>query len=194
MMKFNVYKSWHTMPKGVSKQAEHILTEAFPPEECRSLQEIRDLADQGRVQILTAEESDRVLGVVLVWVQDDLVFLENFAVASEMRGRGLGTQILECVWEYWKRTIILEVELPAGEMERRRIQFYERNGFHLSRYPYRMPNLHGNAEPLPLLLMSRPNPLQWQEAREITIRLYDTVYRDKIRPELQEPAEPVEIL
>lgn len=80
--------------------------------------------------------------------------------------------------------MLLEVEPPEGEMQRRRIGFYERNGFCLNHYPYQMPCLHGDGPSLPLLLMSRPAPLTDREARQAAERLYQEVYAGKRRPEL----------
>ena len=92
--------------------------------------------------------------------------------------------MLEYVWEHWKKPMLLEVEPPEGDMQRRRIGFYERNGFCLHAYPYQMPCLHGDGPALPLLLMSRPAPLTDQEARQAAERLYREVYAGKRRPEL----------
>ena len=185
-MEFKVYTAWHTMSREVAAQAADILTASFPREERRELEEIERLGNEGRVCFLTAEHLGEVQGVVLVWVLEELVFLENFAVLACLRGNGLGSKILDYVWQHWNKLIVLEVEPPLGPLERRRIGFYERNGFHLSGYPYLMPNLRGQGPALPLLLMTRPRPLEWQEAGAIVNRLYNTVYCGKIRPE---PAE-----
>ena len=51
--------------------------------------------------------------------------------------------------------ILLEVEDPAdGEWERRRVEFYRRNGFHLLSIPYLQPPYRKGDAPLPLCLMS----------------------------------------
>lgn len=182
--KFEIYRRWRDLPEPIAVGVETLLQEAFPPEERRELEELHRLLDRTPLELLTAEESGQTCGFIMVWNLEEMVFLENFAVDPELRGKGLGSRMLDFVAEHWSKPVLLEVELPEGETERRRIGFYERNGFCLSQYPYRMPCLHGDGPPVPLLLMSRPVPLTDNQARAAAECLYDYVYAGKRRPDL----------
>ena len=150
----------------------------------QQLAEMRQLLGTSSMELLTLEEGAQVQGLLMLWNLEGMVFLENFAVSPSLRGQGMGAKMLEYVWDRWNKPMLLEVEPPEGQMQRRRIGFYERNGFYLNHYPYQMPCLHGDGPSLPLLLMSRPDPLTDQEARQVAERLYQEVYAGKRRPEL----------
>ena len=80
--------------------------------------------------------------------------------------------------------MLLEVEPPEGELQRRRIGFYERK--RLLSQPVSLPDAlsAGERPSLPLLLMSRPAPLTDGQARQAAQRLYREVYAGKPAPEL----------
>jgi hypothetical protein len=58
------------------------------------------------------------------------------------------------------KPVFLEVEPPSTEIARRRINFYERIGFHLNKFDYLQPALQGGQKPLLLKNMTYPNPLE----------------------------------
>lgn len=183
-MEFKVYLSRSEMPEEIARQTDEILVEAFPEEERRELEEVHSLLGSSELELLVPVENGEALGMLMVWNLPNRVFLENFAVRKDRRSCGLGSKMLSFVRSYWKKPVILEVEPPEGEVERHRIAFYERNGFHLSHFPYLMPNLRGAGEPLPLLLMSCPEKMEDEEARAAAEELYATAYRNKERPNL----------
>ena len=131
-MEFRVYRQWQELSPAVGAGVEALLEEAFPAEERRDMEEVRQLLGKTSLELLTLEEEDRVQGLLMLWNLEGLMFLENFAVDAGLRGRGIGARMLEYVWEHWKKPMLLEVEPPEGDMQRRRIGFYERNGFCLN--------------------------------------------------------------
>lgn len=179
-MDITVYTDWSQLGPEKAAAVQALLETSFPPEERRSIAEIRDNVNGPWLELVAAEENGSLYGMLTVWDLGEFTFLEHFAVASEVRGKGIGTRILDFVAEYWDKPTVLEVEHPTGWMERRRIGFYERNGFHLSDYPYLMPDLNGGDSPVPLLLMFRPilpeNPGAYAQ------RIYDIPYAGKKRP------------
>ncbi len=183
-MEFKVYLSRSEMPEEIARQTDEILVEAFPEEERRELEEVHSLLGSSELELLVPVENGEALGMLMVWNLPNRVFLENFAVRKDRRSCGLGSKMLSFVRQYWQKSVILEVEPPAGETEQKRIAFYQRNGFHLSYFPYLMPNLRGAGEPLPLLLMSCPEKMEDKEARKAAEELYKTAYRNKVRPQI----------
>lgn len=75
------------------------------------------------------------------------------------------------------KPVLLEVERVLGEMEQRRIGFYERLGFHLNPYDYVQPPLREGNEDLPLLIMTYPNPVDEEEFQLYREILYSEVYK-----------------
>lgn len=179
-VEFVVYDRWNELGSEKASQINALLEISFPPEERRSVEEIADNVNGPHLELLTAEENGNVYGMLTVWDLESFTFLEHFAVSPAYRGKGIGTKILDFVEEYWGKPTVLEVEYPTGRMEKRRIGFYERNGFVLNDYPYLMPDLSGGNEPVPLLLMSRPKALEKPE--KIAGLIYDIPYAGKVRP------------
>ena len=91
--------------------------------------EMRQLLGTSSMELLTLEEGAQVQGLLMLWNLEGMVFLENFAVSPSLRGQGMGAKMLEYVWDRWNKPMLLEVEPPEGQMQRRRIGFYEHNGF-----------------------------------------------------------------
>lgn len=97
------------------------------------------------------------------WEFPALRFVEHIAVDPGIRGGGLGKKLM---LNYIGRSdipILLEVEPPSGELEQRRIGFYERLGFHLNAYEYNQPPLRTGQADLPLRIMTYPRPINREE-------------------------------
>lgn len=74
-------------------------------------------------------------GFSYVVENDDLVFILYLAVNDEVRSRGYGSRILECVRDKaGERPIVLDIEpldpnAENYEQRKRRLAFYEKNGY-----------------------------------------------------------------
>lgn len=105
------------------------------------------------------------------------MFIEHFAVNPLYRNNGLGGKILNDLLKKLKKQVCLEVELPTTVIARRRIGFYERNGFFLNLYPYEQPPLSQGKKALPLHVMTSGGFADEQRFRRIKSALYKKVYR-----------------
>ena len=72
--------------------------------------------------------------------------------------------------------ICLEVEFPDNEISRRRIGFYERNGFVLNNYPYIQPPISEGRNPVPLKIMTTDKGITEEQFNKIRALLYKYVY------------------
>lgn len=132
-----------------------IMSESFPETEFRPYESQRALLDRKEYSILCAKgESGEVKGFIALWRFERFAYIEHFAVSSDSRNEGLGTRMLASLLASVKQPVCLEVELPVGEMERRRIGFYERNGFILCEREYVQPPMSAGKPSVPLRLMS----------------------------------------
>ena len=135
--------------------ASSLLTEAFPPEEYRPLRQWGELtAADSRFHNHVILHHDRPAGILAYWDFESFIYIEHFATLPEMRGRGLGAAMLRQLSHSTTLPIILEVEEPCGEMERRRISFYSRCGFRLLPHPYMQPPYRAGGSPLAMRLMA----------------------------------------
>lgn len=128
------------------------LRQAFPPQELKPLSSMEGLRKQGRYQPLGLWEGDTLLGYALMWLEPGYPFalLDYLGTLNGMRGQGLGSRMLDLLAEYYAgyRGIFGEAEAPEnGEPEgeplrRRRLAFYERNGFRYGGYDCALFGVH----------------------------------------------------
>lgn len=153
-----------------------LMEESFPKDEYRPYPAQKALLEEPGYRLWIMEEKEELLGFCAVWELEGCLFLEHLAVEPRYRNRGLGARFLRELAQHYRMPLCLEVELPESDLARRRIGFYERNGFVLNRYPYEMPALAPGQSPVPLLLMTSPHPLSPEEFPRVRDALYRQVY------------------
>jgi len=144
-----------------------ILHEAIAPEAQLPEQRFRDLLANGSYRLFAFAEGDEVLGMALVYFSERLRFawLDYFAIRSDLRGRGLGSEVFREIVQmaieqspqpHW---LLFEVDDeyegdPQREADcKRRVQFYRRLGARaLENVPYKFPSAF--AEPIRMRLMA----------------------------------------
>lgn len=133
---------------------EQLLTEAFPQEEYRKLSEIRRLTEAESIfHNNLIFEGEIPVGFITHWSLDVFCYIEHFAIRSGLRNKGYGKDVIALLRQHIHIPIVLEVELPVDEMTRRRIGFYERQGFTLWRHKYTQPPYRQGGKQLDLYLM-----------------------------------------
>ena len=120
-----------------------------------------------------------LMAFLAVWEFDTFLFVEHFAVRKSCRNGGLGAVLLTQLTTQSRKPVILEVELPTGELEARRIAFYERNGFVMNPFEYMQPAMGEDRHAIPLRIMSYPKRLLADEFETMRDVLYCHVYRQK---------------
>lgn len=153
-----------------------ILTDSFPADEYRDYEKQQKLIENERFSVYVFADKDSIVAFISAWEFDNLFFIEHFAVSESVRNQGIGTALLRNVCTLIKKEICLEVELPETEKARRRIGFYERNGFVLNNYDYEQPAYSEDKSAVPLLIMTYGKSISETRFREIEKILYRYVY------------------
>lgn len=117
------------------------MTVDFPHAELKPLKAMLRLMDMGRYDPLLVTEDGGAVGYALLWLPENRegALLEYFGVLRGLRNGGLGTRILALLVERYGQ-IFGEAEKPNSEdpaennLRRRRLAFYERNGFRVLDY------------------------------------------------------------
>lgn len=159
--------------------AQKLYIAAFPRKERRDTDEWARLtfaepAFSNREILLRGEFA----GFIGWWQLPGIVYIEHFAVRTELRGEGVGGRALDLVCrQQGALPIVLEVEPPeAGEVEARRVAFYERHGFRICRRRYMQPPYRNGEEGVELRLMFRgisdPDALFDSAMHEIHEKVY----------------------
>lgn len=138
---------------------------AFPIEERRDRRYFLETldCDAFRLDAIIGDDN-QFIGFVAWWNLADFRYIEYLATSPAMRGGGYGKCILEQFASASSKPILLEVELPEDDIQRRRIGFYERIGFTLNAHTYAHPpyDVKGD-EYLSLLVMTYPNAISADE-------------------------------
>lgn len=162
-------------------QAYALLEKAFIPAELRPHDKMLSLFKKDMFSLYGHYLNQQLAGVMLIWKLKNFVFLENFAVASSLRGQGIGTKMLKDMQTHYPdKLIILEVENPNDELSKRRIQFYQRNGYILNQFHYIQPALRENAPKIDLMLMSFQKAINISEFDHIKKEIFQIVYQQNI--------------
>ncbi|CAG7654735.1 GNAT family N-acetyltransferase [Paenibacillus allorhizosphaerae] len=121
--------------------AERIYEQAFPLDGKKSREIIRRMFERKMCQLHTIAQDSEMVGMALTGIdrQAGALIIDYLAIRQEVRGRGYGGLMLDRI-KPWTRSvteckgIIVEVESEPTEENRRRIRFWETNGFHLTAY------------------------------------------------------------
>ena len=117
------------------------MTVDFPKSELKPLSAMLLLMDTGRYEPLLVADGGRPVGYAIVWLPENRegALLEYFGVLRGLRNGGLGSKILGLLAERYGQ-VFGEAEAPdsddpaENDLRRRRIAFYERNGFRVLDY------------------------------------------------------------
>ena len=159
------------------KFMEELLVDSFPPEEYRQLEQLREFTDRtGNFHNNIIFDDDLPIGFITYWDFGNFYYVEHFATNPALRNGGYGKRTLEYLCDYLKLPIVLEVERPVEEMAKRRIGFYQRQGFVLWKKDYHQPPYKPGDHFLPMYLMVHGNLDPEKDYEDIKHKLHTVVY------------------
>jgi len=174
-LKFEVLNR-ETITPVVFERFYSLLEKSLPRVEFRSKENQRNLTKIRVYKLLVCKQNENIIGAIAFWHLEDFVFIEHFVVDENCRNLGIGTRMLEFIKNQLASTVILEVELPYNEMNKRRIAFYERNGFYYNDFEYFQIPLNKGDEPLALRIMSCPKNISKEQFENVKQSLKNAVY------------------
>ncbi|MBR6441267.1 MAG: GNAT family N-acetyltransferase [Bacteroidales bacterium] len=154
--------------------AQELFEEAFPEQERPPFSILRH-RDAGKFHFLVAENGDDPVGILTYWTFEDLVYVEHFAIAEELRNQGLGKAVFLNFLSQQTEQVVLEVELPNTEEADHRVEFYASMGFFQNSQSYIQPPYREGGKEVPMIIMSKYE-LDDDEFDEIKTLLYREVY------------------
>ena len=152
-----------------------IYESSFPEDERRDIARQKAISANPRYSLLASHEEGQIIGFISYWKLDDFAFIEHLAIRTGQRSRGLGAAMLADFLK-GKKKIIIEVEKPLTDEQKRRIRFYERAGFHPCGFDYIQPAYGPGKNPVRMALMSYPRALDRKEFEDVRREIHRTVY------------------
>lgn len=160
---------------------EELMQAAFPQQERRNNDEQRSHTDNHPLfHCNLILDGDAPVGLITYWDFIRFRYIEHFAIDGKLRNQGYGKKALECLKAMSATPLILEAEEPMDETTRRRIAFYQRQGFTLHDIPYLQPPYRKGDLWLPLVLMSYGEIALEERLDEIKQTIYRNVYQVEI--------------
>ena len=153
------------------------MEDSFPVDEYRSYDGQKRLRFEKLYTLYSVKNDGIVIAFVAVWEFNDFLFIEHLAVKSDVRGKGIGSDILYELKKIYDKPICLEVEPPIDNVTRKRISFYQRCGFYLNDFAYMQPAMDGGKSAIPLMIMSSNGELDKKEFENVKNTLYTFVYK-----------------
>ena len=144
--------------------AQKLFEEAFPEQERPPFSSLRQ-RDAGKFHFLVAT----------YWTFDDLIYIEHFAIAEELRNQGIGKATFLYFLSQQTEQVVLEVETPHSEESEHRVEFYASMGLFRNTQPYVQPAYRPGGQEVDMIIMSKYE-LDDDEFDEIRTLLYREVY------------------
>ena len=112
----------------------HLYQNSFPVCEQRTLDHQITAFKADRFHLDVYLDGETLVGFIGYWDFDDYLYIEHYAINSDLRGGGWGSRILEALQKTAGKTIILEIDEVVDEISTRRLRFYQRLGFVVNPY------------------------------------------------------------
>ena len=154
-----------------------LMEKSFPADEYRGRAAQKALFDNPLYAVYGLKDGADVKAFISTWRFDDFAFVEHFAVNPRFRNNGVGGKMLNELIARLNKTVCLEVDPPETDIARRRIGFYERNGFFLNAHPYEQPPMAAGKKSVKMQVMTTGGKVNAERFAEIRSALYEKVYR-----------------
>lgn len=98
------------------------------------------------------------MGFIGAWQFDELFYIEHLAICESQRGIGYGSKILVAFCQQHKQ-VILEIDPVVDDVSKKRLYFYQHNGFYSNNMVHYHPSYHNEMLPHGLTVLSYPEKL-----------------------------------
>lgn len=150
---------------------------SFPENERRDFFLVRELlADDDRFELYALLKDGVYAGFITSWLFEEFVYVEHFAIDESARNGGIGAKAMNQFLSLHEVPVVLEVEIPDGEMSKRRIGFYERLGFTLHPHVYHQPPYREGEGWLEMRLMTHGNIPLAESFEKVKSVIHQNVY------------------
>ena len=156
-----------------SLPAKLLYEHSFPIEERRPWASILIKNKTKDFDFFVLQDGGLFVGIISIWQFECFDYIEHFAISEELRGKGLGSEVINIVKQKYNKPFVLEVELPTNLETVKRIRFYERLGFKTLEGLYMQPPYTKDLENVRMNIMTNGEKLSFDYIKQT---LYCKVY------------------
>ena len=158
-------------------KVEKTYNDSFPEAERRAFSLVRELVkEEPRFTVYTLFKDGVYAGFITAWRFTAFIYVEHFAIDAFSRNGGIGGESMKQFMVLCDAPVVLEVEMPADEMSKRRIGFYERLGYVLDNHVYFQPPYRPGESLLEMRLMTHGKIDLSKSFEDVKNNLYRYVY------------------
>lgn len=173
MLKYCVDSCIHPLYKSF----QDLYCTSFPIFEQRSVSQQVKAFQNERYKLLAFTENDLFLGFISYWEFDAYCYVEHFAVNTDLRGKGYGSNLLRSFIQSTRKIVLLEIDPIADSISEARLRFYKRCGFHENSYPHKHPAYRQEYQPHPLIVLTTKREISKGEYQNFNFDLSTTVMK-----------------
>ena len=159
------------------QQVWNLYVDSFPKNERR------DIAGQAHILKLknyycqSVYKDELCVGLLFWWDFKTLKYIEHLAIIPTRQNEGLGSLIMKnFLNQDNSKLILLEVEPPITEIQKKRVQFYKKLDFKMNGYNYMQPAYQKTTKPIPLTLLTFPSLLNNENYQEFITTCHSEIY------------------
>lgn len=155
-----------------------VILNNFPSIEIKPYDFMKQTFIDGDYRVFVLKDNNKIIGILSYFDSEEFVFADYFAIDGNNKGQGLGSKMLQRFIKNAGKQVILEVEHLLDEQSKKRVFFYQRNGFILNdQYDYFVPPVRSLKQPLYFHLMSYPRGIDKSEFNKYYPLILKLVYR-----------------
>ncbi|MEG1622261.1 MAG: GNAT family N-acetyltransferase [Alistipes sp.] len=150
---------------------------SFPQQERRPIEQLKLLLDTEERMVCNAVIcEEKFCGLFIYWQFEQFYYLEYLAIYPELRNQKIGQQVLDYVARELTGLRLMEVEPPVDEITKRRIGYYQRNGYEVLNQDYIQPSYWDDCPAGNLWLMGNRHT---ERLQEYLAQIITEVYRHR---------------
>lgn len=154
---------------------ERLYAVSFPVFEQRTREQQETAFRHANYHLKGYEEDDTFIGFISYWEFDDYLYIEHFAINTEIRGKGYGSNLLCAFIRSTDKIVLLEIDPIVDSVSEARLRFYKKCGFHENPHLHKHPAYLDGYQPHSLIVLTTERQISEKEYGIFNFDLKTTV-------------------
>ena len=108
-------------------------------------------------------DNDDFIGFISYWEFDSYIYIEHFAINTNIRGKGYGSSVLNSFISSTNKVVLLEIDPVIDNISAARLRFYKKCGFFENSYPHKHPAYRNEFHPHDLIILTTQREISKDE-------------------------------